>query len=926
MTNATTAQLESWSADNEFVEEFLADAMAWTADPGRQDDGLRDPARRLIYWVMKNESFDMTAQTFGKWSGARVLFLLNLRIKFTLIYKQRRQHSWVTVKTAGYYASLAVRIAHPGFTTVSGGILPLFWSWFDEPLTNDQSIRDWFSAPFHLRIQDCEAALRRVADTNLSADAMPTVAPTFAAPQASATPPTAASPAPFSFTGGTLAAADVRAKATAPTTAFPFSAPVVGYKGLTTGDVQRSESAKPCCTRTCRLRKSRAQWLKGLPKAFRLRSIKACHLGRLRVLQGREQSQNRALLQSAKAGCSETHVRQNKSEFFSAPRFVREELRPGYADWTARLRASYAGQRAIYAADTVTGMHQTATESTASPSSTAMAVSRVRPTFIAFRTDDEDSEIAWDEYEAFLQILADFSPGGKCMVHLEGAAFLASTRTQLLKQELRASARRVIFHALHHVLGPAAWRASRNHVLMILIGCEWTPAYGLPAPRYDYGDMMHYDEAARIITVAMDEDSSVDLLTNKDDPYATLRWLPNYKVPVDCAGNWTGLNREKWCSRTKSGHSAALSFVCIHYAHLFTYQVRSPAYEGWQWQEGWRSTPTTRAATVDPLLQRTFHLRLPERYRNKPQDWGTGKLAALQDWPEWDSVCSHYYVLSSSDARDRCQPWQGSQEARDYVRARLAGIIQADSGTFGGQKYRRHGTGQGRTYRLRGSVTQGERVLFTGTNKDQARTKAGRQNDTALISIAAVIEPKVGGESAVSTAGGLDSSFAASNASTRRPGDREGGGQEEEGASNYTEDTAEEGGSYTEGEGTIEGMGSSIRGGGGESFLSEQEGRGRRLFRLLHRRRGPSRRSRSRLRRPQGAVRFSALHGRSGGVRVKGYQGGGGEGISGDRPREVIKRGCAGRRGQCHVCSPWVVLCMTRGCTDGTGPWPTLEP
>ena len=76
MTSATTAQLESWSADNEFVEEFLADAMAWTADPGRQDDGLRDPARRLIYWVMENESFDMTAQTFGKWSGVRVFSLL----------------------------------------------------------------------------------------------------------------------------------------------------------------------------------------------------------------------------------------------------------------------------------------------------------------------------------------------------------------------------------------------------------------------------------------------------------------------------------------------------------------------------------------------------------------------------------------------------------------------------------------------------------------------------------------------------------------------------------------------------------------------------------------------------------------------------------------------------------------------------------
>ena len=71
------------------------------------------------------------------------------------------------------------------------------------------------------------------------------------------------------------------------------------------------------------------------------------------------------------------------------------------------------------------------------------------------------------------------------------------------------------------------------------------------------------------------------------------------------------------------------------------------------------ATPTTRAATVDPLLQRTFHLRLPERYRTKPQYWGTGKLAALQDWPEWNLVGSHF-VLSSSDARDRRTPWQGS--------------------------------------------------------------------------------------------------------------------------------------------------------------------------------------------------------------------------------------------------------------------------
>ena len=366
----TYAQLESWAAENESVEEFLAGATAWRADPGRRDDGLQDRARRMIYRVMKTASFDMTAQTFGKWSGVRVFSLLQDRINFTLFCQQQQLQrlSAAMVKETGHYASLAVLSAHPGFTAVSGGITSPFWTWFDEPLNLNQPIRAWFSAPFHLRIQDCEAAFRRVADTNLSTDAVPTVAPTFAAPQASATPPTAASPAPFYFTGGTLAAADVRVKATAPTTAFPFSAPVVGYKGLTTGDVQRSESAKPCCTRTCRLRKSRVQWLKGLPKAFRLRSIKACHLGRLRVLQGRAQSQNRALLQSAKAGCSETHVRQNKSKKKSTTGFVREELRPGYPDWTARTGASGEERQPVYKADTgAAGVQSAATESTTLP-------------------------------------------------------------------------------------------------------------------------------------------------------------------------------------------------------------------------------------------------------------------------------------------------------------------------------------------------------------------------------------------------------------------------------------------------------------------------------------------------------------------------------------------------------------------------------
>ena len=116
-------------------------------------------------------------------------------------------------------------------------------------------------------------------------------------------------------------------------------------------------------------------------------------------------------------------------------------------------------------------------------------------------------------------------------------------------------------------------------------------------------------------------------------------------------------------------------------------------------------------------------------------------------------------------------------------------------------------------------MTQRERVLFTGTDKDHARTKAGRQNDTELISVAAIIEPKVGGESAVLTIGGLDSSFATSTASTRRSGVRDGGGQEKEGARNHTE---EEGGSYTEEERTIEGIGSSIGGEEGTRFCRGQ--------------------------------------------------------------------------------------------------------
>jgi hypothetical protein len=93
-------------------------------------------------------------------------------------------------------------------------------------------------------------------------------------------------------------------------------------------------------------------------------------------------------------------------------------------------------------------------------------------------------------------------------------------------------------------------------------------------------------------------------------------------------------------------------------------------------------------------------------------------------------------------------------------------------------------------------------------------------------------------------------------------------------------------------EGTTEGIGSSIRGSGGESFLSEQVGLVGMLFQLLHRRRYPSRRSRSHSLRPQRAVRLSALLWRSAGARVltrhqRGEQGG----TSGDGGSWRGKRG-----------------------------------
>ncbi len=125
----------------------------------------------------------------------------------------------------------------------------------------------------------------------------------------------------------------------------------------------------------------------------------------------------------------------------------------------------------------------------------------------------------------------------------------------------------------------------------------------------------------------------------------------------------------------------------------------------------------------------------------------------------------------------------------------------------------------------------------------------------------------------------------------------------------------------------MEGIGSSIRGGGGESFLSEQEGRGRRLFQLLHRRRHPSRCSRSRLRRPQGAVKFSTLHWRSRGGRRGELSGGRAGGDLKGQIEEGYQAGWGGPgRAVPQSLGRAVVLCMTRCCTDGTGPWPSVEP
>ena len=281
------------------------------------------------------------------------------------------------------------------------------------------------------------------------------------------------------------------------------------------------------------------------------------------------------------------------------------------------------------------------------------------------------------------------------------------------------------------------------------------------------------------------------------------------------------------------------------------------------------------------------------------------------EWLDWFTATDDQVLQSTTGTSRGLTPWSSSRAELASVRS----YLQHHLNTIKGRPYHRHVPGHGRAHRLRGS-------LLGAGNEGGSPTKAGRQSDTALISTSAVIELRLGeeGENAVSTTGGLDSSFAASNASTRRFGAGEGGGQEEEGASNHTED---DGGSYTEGEGTIEGMGSSIQGSGGESFLSEQVGLVGMLFQLLHRRRYPSRRSRSHSLRPQRAFRLSALLWRSAGARGTRHRWGEQGGTSGDGGGWGGKRGDG--RWQSH--EQWRrALAMTRGCTDGTGPWPVVEP
>jgi hypothetical protein len=114
--------------------------------------------------------------------------------------------------------------------------------------------------------------------------------------------------------------------------------------------------------------------------------------------------------------------------------------------------------------------------------------------------------------------------------------------------------------------------------------------------------------------------------------------------------------------------------------------------------------------------------------------------------------------------------------------------LQHHLNTVKGRPYRRHIAGQGKAYRLRGGLPE-------ESSADLSPSLCGKDGQYQL---------REGQENAAFTTRGLDSSFAASIASTTLDGDRngEGEGEGERGTSGYAEE-----------DGKLEEAGSSIGGG-----------------------------------------------------------------------------------------------------------------
>ena len=217
------------------VTEFLHRAPAWSADPGRSDEELRDSARRMIYWVMKERwarsgKKEKQAQPdFLDWrdSGRSSLASVLADEMEKIQLRQLRPGTWrvdeAQLVDNFSYAELAIIGADPTFAAVYGDTASLYKAWRDL-FQGPTSYHDWAIAPIQLRLQDCETAIRRGGGGKNLGDpaiAVRTIAPISAAPQASATTQSAASSAPSHVTGGKLAEAEVRVPTVAPTFAAP---------------------------------------------------------------------------------------------------------------------------------------------------------------------------------------------------------------------------------------------------------------------------------------------------------------------------------------------------------------------------------------------------------------------------------------------------------------------------------------------------------------------------------------------------------------------------------------------------------------------------------------------------------------------------------------------------------------------------------